>query len=155
MAANVCEGLRWNCLSNVICIKTKKNQWSVYESYHVLLFKFTVYSIYNLSYLWYWLHYTYSYLACTFTTHSYIDTIYFNLSALPVAHIYIPAIARWGCFHPVCLLSPRDSEVIMFPPGVFVCLYVSMFVTMIVRTIYPWKTGATQTIFCRCIVGDI
>ena len=49
----------------------------------------------------------------------------------------------------------RDSEVIMFSPCVFVCLCVSMFVTMFVRTIELWRTGATQTIFCRYIVGDV
>ena len=51
----------------------------------------------------------------------------------------------------------RVSEVIMFSPCVFVCLFfcVSMFVTMFVRTIWLWRTGATQTIFCKYIVGDV
>ena len=40
------------------------------------------------------------------------------------------------------------SEVIM-------CLFVSMFVTMFVQTIYLWKTGATQTVFCKYIIGDV
>ena len=55
------------------------------------------------------------------------------------------------------LVITRVSEVVMFSPCVFVCLCVcvSMFVTMFVRTIWLWRTGATQTIFCRYIVGDV
>ena len=53
------------------------------------------------------------------------------------------------------LIIPRVSEVIMFSPRVFVCDFVSVFITMFVRTIELWRTGATQTIFCRYIVGDV
>ena len=53
------------------------------------------------------------------------------------------------------LVITRDSDVIIFSPCVFVCVCLSMFVTMFVRTIQLWKTGATHTIYCRCIVGDV
>ena len=47
----------------------------------------------------------------------------------------------------------HDSEVIMFSPGVFVWLCVSVYVS---HDVCPddLTTGATQT-FCRYIVGDV
>ena len=70
-------------------------------------------------------------------------------------HTYPEAMAKAGRSSQIFVT--RDSEVIMFSPCVFVCVCVclSMFVTMFVRTISLWRTGAKQTIFCRYLVGEV
>ena len=54
--------------------------------------------------------------------------------ASPTA-VIIPRVSEVIMFSPCVFVITRDSEVIMFSPCVFVCVWVSMFVTMFVRTI--------------------